>query len=256
MIESVKQIFLPTESDKQYSRIQMPELVQLFVFLAFFALTICTIVIVWNAIEHAPKVSVVIDSDNLNSAQLKQLNKAIDKQPSGSFFSTDLQGLKDNITALSWVDRVSITRDWHKGIRVQALARQPIARFGSEHLLDAQGKVYAPADDDVLTAYDLVSLQGEEKQAEVIMNQMQQVNEWFAPLGLFVEDMILTPRMTWLIKFNSDLRVLVDGENTSQKLLNLSNILQDQLADKKDDIDSIDLRYKNGFAISWKTPEG
>lgn len=255
MIRSVKQVLFPTESDKKDSRLQAPKLIQSLIVLVFFVLAICSCVIAWQTVQHAPKVNVVVESKNLSVAQLNQLNQAIALQSSASFFSTDLYLIKDEITALSWVEGVSVTRDWHKGIRIEVLPRQPIARFGSERLLDAQGQVYVPVNEEVLTNYSLVTLQGDEKQAKVIMNQMQQVNEWFAPLGLSVEDMILTPRMTWLIKFDSGLRVLVDGENTAQKLLTLSKSLQSQLLDKKDKIDAVDLRYKNGFAISWKFPK-
>ena len=43
------------------------------------------------------------------------------------------------------------------------------------------------------------NLQGDIEQAPVIMQQMQQINDWYAPLEMQVEDIILTPRMTWLV---------------------------------------------------------
>ncbi|MER2162857.1 MAG: cell division protein FtsQ, partial [Psychrobacter alimentarius] len=39
--------------------------------------------------------------------------------------------------------------------------------------------------------------------------------------------------------------------NTAQKLLNLSQLLGNQLKNRRDDIQSVDLRYKNGFTIAW-----
>ena len=57
--------------------------------------------------------------------------------------------------------------------------------------------------------------------------------------------------MTWLIRFDNGLRVIVDNENTAQKLLNLSQLLGNQLKNRRDDIQSVDLRYKNGFTIAW-----
>ena len=57
--------------------------------------------------------------------------------------------------------------------------------------------------------------------------------------------------MTWLIRFDNGLRVIVDNEGTAQKLLNLSQLLGNQLSARRDNIQSIDLRYKNGFTIAW-----
>ena len=57
--------------------------------------------------------------------------------------------------------------------------------------------------------------------------------------------------MTWLIRFDNGLRVIVDNENTAQKLLNLSQLLGNQLSGRRDEMQSVDLRYKNGFTIAW-----
>lgn len=151
-----------------------------------------------------------------------------------------------------WISQVDIERKWGEGIVITALPREAIARFGSEHLIDSQGKVYKPVTESELLQPGLIMLQGDADQSTLIMQQMQQVNQWFAPLEMQVEDLVLTPRMTWAIKFDNGMRIIVDNEHTSQKLMNLSQLLQNQLAGKKDNIASADLRYKNGFVIDWK----
>ena len=37
-------------------------------------------------------------------------------------------------------------RDWNNGVVVSVIARKPIANFGSDRLLDADGVVYEPAE--------------------------------------------------------------------------------------------------------------
>ncbi len=255
MIETLKQmLFARPVPDKKISPIKTSKLGKNLIVLFVFILLIATSVLMIKRVVHKfPAVNVGISSENLNEIQLQQITQAVKSQPEGNFFTVKLDGLHQEISSLSWVEQVDVTRNWDKGIRIKVLPRKPIARFGSEYLLDAQGQVYVPADGNLSVDTPLVTLQGSPEQAELIMSQMHQVNEWFAPLGLSVEDMILTPRMTWLIKFNSGLRLLVDGENTAQKLLNVSKVLQNQLAKKQKKIQSIDLRYKNGFAIAWKS---
>ncbi|MBS9779949.1 MAG: cell division protein FtsQ/DivIB [Moraxellaceae bacterium] len=255
MIETLKQmLFSRPVPDKKISPIKTPKLGKNTILLFVFVLLISvSILMVRGIINKFPVVNVSINSENLNEIQLKQITQAVESQPEGNFFTAELDGIHKEISSLSWVKQVDVIRSWDRGIRIKVLPRKPIARFGSEYLLDAQGQVYVPADGNLAVDIPLVTLQGSPEQAELIMSQMHQVNEWFAPLGLSVEDMILTPRMTWLIKFNSGLRLLVDGENTTQKLLNVSKVLQNQLANKQKKIQSIDLRYKNGFAIAWKS---
>lgn len=205
-----------------------------------------------KALHDAPPVAIKVDTQNLSSAQFQALQQTMSQQPESGFFTTDLQSLRDIALGLAWVDEVSVTRDWQQGIVVTALPRQPVANFGTERLVDAKGIVFVPADSQELLRSQFVTLQGEIAQAPVIMQQMQQINNWYAPLGMRVEDIILTPRMTWLVRFDDGLRIIVDNENTAQKLLNLSQLLNSQLSGRRDEIQSVDLRYKNGFAIAWK----
>lgn len=208
--------------------------------------------VVSNRIYNSQPAKVVVNVKNLDAAQYETLNKVMGKKEAGSFFTAELPELKDSAMQQDWISQVDIERKWGEGIVITALPREAIARFGSEHLIDSQGKVYKPVSESELLQPGLIMLQGDADQSTLIMQQMQQVNQWFAPLEIQVEDLVLTPRMTWAIKFNNGMRIIVDNEHTSQKLMNLSQLLQNQLADKKENIAAADLRYKNGFVIDWK----
>ena len=208
--------------------------------------------VVSNRIYNSQPAKVVVNTKNLDAAQYETLNKVMEKKEAGSFFTAILPELKDSAMQQDWISQVDIERKWGEGIVITALPREAIARFGSEHLIDSQGKVYKPVSESELSQPGLIMLQGDADQSTLIMQQMQQVNQWFAPLDMQVEDLVLTPRMTWAIKFNNGMRIIVDNEHTSQKLMNLSQLLQNQLADKKENIAAADLRYKNGFVIDWK----
>lgn len=208
--------------------------------------------VVSNRIYNSQPAKVVVNTKNLDAAQYQTLNKVMEKKEAGSFFTAILPELKDSAMQQDWISQVDIERKWGEGIVITALPREAIARFGSEHLIDSQGKVYKPVSESELSQPGLIMLQGDADQSTLIMQQMQQVNQWFAPLEMQVEDLVLTPRMTWAIKFNNGMRIIVDNEHTSQKLMNLSQLLQNQLANKKENIAAADLRYKNGFVIDWK----
>lgn len=204
-----------------------------------------------KALRDAPPAAIEVSTDQLTAEQYRSLQQTMSQQTVNSFFTTDLQALRDIAIGLAWVDQVSVTRDWQQGIVIKVLPKQAVANFGTERLVDAKGVVFVPADIQELRQTQLATLQGDITQAPVIMQQMQQINEWYEPLDIQVEDIILTPRMTWLIRFNNGLRVIVDNENTAQKLLSLSQLLGTQLSTRRDDMQSIDLRYKNGFTIAW-----
>ena len=204
-----------------------------------------------KALRDAPPAVIQVSAQGLSAVQYEKLDQAMSQQPIDSFFATDLQALRDVALGLDWIDQASITRDWQRGIVVTALPKQAVANFGTERLVDAKGAVFVPADSQELAQSQFATLQGEISQAPVIMQQLQQINDWYTPLDMHVEDIILTPRMTWLIRFNNGLRVIVDNENTAQKLLSLSHLLDNQLSARVANMQSIDLRYKNGFSVAW-----
>ncbi|VEG12116.1 cell division protein FtsQ/DivIB [Moraxella cuniculi] len=204
------------------------------------------------AIKNSESKPIVIESKQLSVAQLQALQKVV--QPIGSvqFFASDLSQIHQAISQLSWVQDASVYRDWNRGVVVSVIPRKAVANFGSDRLLDASGVVYQPADDAQLMDARLVNLHGRADESTQIMQKLKRVNAWFLPLGIYVQDLILTPRQTWIIRFNNGMRVMVDHEDTEQKLYNLAMQLQSTLADDLPKIDSVDLRYKNGFAIAWR----
>ncbi len=231
----------------------MPQFATRLVYVLIIAMIAFCLGIGYKLYQQAPKMNIYVYPAGLSQSQYHILNtKMQTKQPNiGSFFKADLQAIRDDVTNFTWVDEVSVNRDWRRGIVIKAIPRQAVARFGSERLVDAEGKVFVPANEASLTSKPYTTLQGESDQAATIMLQLQYVNTLFQPLNMQVEDMILTSRQTWLIKFNTGMRVVVDGENTAQKIMNVSNVLQNQLVDKVSDIKVIDARYKNGFSITW-----
>lgn len=231
---------------------QVPTWVKYLFMVSVLGLLVLILAMGGRALRAAPPVAIYVNSQGLTAPQYRSLQQVMNQQKVSSFFTSDLQALRDISIGLAWVDQVSVSRDWQRGIVVTALPKQAVANFGTERLVDAKGVVFVPADNNDLTQAHFATLQGEITQAPVIMQQMQQINDWYAPLGIQVEDIILSPRMTWLIRFDNGLRVIVDNENTAQKLLNLSQLLGHQLSTRRDEIQSVDLRYKNGFTIVWK----
>ena len=203
-------------------------------------------------VYQSQPAQIIVDREGLSSAEYQALSEAVSDQQVTSFFTAPLPQLQNKVMQQDWISQANIERQWERGIVVTVLPRQAIARFGSDYLIDVEGTVFKPVNDAKLDVSHLIMLQGDNTQSHLIMQQMHQVNQWFAPLDLTVEDLILTPRMTWVIRFNNGLRIIVDNELTSQKLMNASQLLQNQLDDKRSEIASLDLRYKNGLVIAWK----
>lgn len=244
-----------SEVDRPKQKLLLPNWVK-YLFTALVVLLLLMILAMGaKALRDAPPATILVSNQGLTATEYQTLQQTMSQQTVSSFFTNDLQSLRDIAMRLAWVDQVSVTRDWQRGIVITALPKQAVANFGTERLVDAKGEVFVPAESSDLRQPQFATLQGSIDQASVIMQQMQQINDWYAPLDMQVEDIILTPRMTWLVRFDNGLRVIVDNENTAQKLLSLSQLLAAQLNNRLSEMQSIDLRYKNGFTIAWNIKE-
>lgn len=217
-------------------------------------LCVFVVVLVVHAFaEKKSASSIFVEPNNLSSHELNHLHKTVQALGVQQFYRADLRAISDAVLKVSWVDKVSVYRDWHKGIVVVATPKKAVANFGSEHMLDVSGVPFVPANKAHLGDASLTQLYGRDSDTRMLMNKAYKLNLWFAPMGLTVQDMIVTPRKTWLIRFNTGLRVTVDYERVDEKLYTLSQLLADgRLPVELDKISAIDLRYKDGFSITKK----
>lgn len=224
----------------------LPKLLMLGVVLLLLILAALAI----NVFNKLPNAAISLQHKGLNTQQTLQLQQLLGEKADTNLLKADLQSYLAKLETVDWVGQADVRRDWQQGIVVNVVPRQAVAKFGSERLVDANGMVFKPADSNDLNNASLMQLQGDSQNAVVMMQQIKQVSDWFMPLGMKIEEVIVTPRMAWLFRFDNGLRVLVDNDNTSEKLYRLSIMLQNQLKPQLETLQTVDLRYKNGMAIT------
>ena len=232
---------LPTRFHQLLPKLLMLGVVLLLLILAALAI---------NVFNKLPNAAISLQHKGLNTQQTLQLQQLLGEKADTNLLKADLQSYLAKLETVDWVGQADVRRDWQQGIVVNVVPRQAVAKFGSERLVDANGTVFKPADSNDLNNPSLMQLQGDSQNAVVMMQQIKQVSDWFMPLGMKIEEVIVTPRMAWLFRFDNGLRVLVDNDNTSEKLYRLSIMLQNQLKPQLETLQTVDLRYKNGMAIT------
>lgn len=229
----------------------------------------CGVLVLVAALFYAiaqPKSLVLMQGD-LDAWQLGELSMVLAPFERMPVYSADLDAIQAAAERLDWVDSVRVQKDWQQGVLVQVLPRKALARFGSVHFVDANGAVFA--DKVLLNALvntqlnaaapqngsDWVNLHGSASDAKKMLNAVYRLNQWFAPTGLRVSSLSLTPRQTWVVKFNSGL-ILTASDNFDQKAFALAKIFaQGQTPDKVPiaKLATVDLRYRNGFSYTQKS---
>ncbi|SPL68920.1 cell division protein FtsQ/DivIB [Acinetobacter stercoris] len=205
---------------------------------------------VYRVMTDARVVTLEVVGTNTNQEK-QQLTQYLAPVIKNNYFTSDLEEIRDRALEVSWVDRVVVSRAWPNGIRVRAMPHHAIARWGTGRLLSDSGDVYSEA--TMRLRPDLPLLHGPLSQSKVMMRRYNEINQLFHPVNLRLKELYLTERMTWFMQFDSGLRVIVDQDQTMSKLQRLSHLAQTDLKPVWDKVAAIDLRYRNGLSIQWKS---
>ena len=85
-----------------------------------------------------------------------------------------------------------------------------------------------------------------------VMEQYRAMNTILRSLGMTIVELELTERMSWFLRLDNGIRLVIDQVDTIEKLQRFAYLYERQLKPDAGNIASIDLRYRNGVAVGWK----
>ncbi len=185
------------------------------------------------------------------------LHAALAGPASGGFFNVDVRAVKQAAEALPWVDRASVRRVWPDTLRVHVVEQQPLARWrdGSSDtaLVNPRGELFSPAPTTVaeLTALPLF-FAPEASAAPQLVARYARLRDNLAALGLGLRELGFDRRRAWRLTLDNGVQLLLGRVADDAVLRRFTLAWPQALAAHAAQIERIDLRYTNGFAVRWK----
>jgi cell division protein FtsQ len=167
------------------------------------------------------------------------------------FYHADMAALHAAISGLPLVQQVDIKRVWPDAVYVKIVEHKPIVRWGADSLLNNQGELLKP--DHIEEFQRLPLLTGPEGQEKKLLEVMKNVYEVLRDKSLHLAEFHVNQRRAWQVKLSSGLEMQLgakDPMQNMQRFLKTMDLLgEDQIALMA----SVDTRYPNGYAVTWKT---
>lgn len=173
----------------------------------------------------------------------------------GNFFTVDLEGLERAVTALPWVARVQIRREWPLALRVRVEEQVAVARWGVDGLLNAQGQVFEPPHLDPDLVRRLPVLYGPLGQSGRVLRAWRSLSRAMRPMGLEPVALYLDERRSWRTWLKDRTEVVLGRGSFDRRLQRLLWAWPRALAAQQGRIERLDLRYTNGLAVRWRPAE-
>jgi cell division protein FtsQ len=165
------------------------------------------------------------------------------------FFSLDSHHLQQTLKAKSWTDSVSVRRIWPDKLRVTITEKKPVARWDDEHLLSDSARVFAAHSADF--GY-LPLVHADNHRPDWVFQQFQKLQAQFNRVDERVVALQVDSRGALDVKLINGLQIKLGRDDIDHKIDRLVNIYQQQILPRREQIERIDLRYSNGFAVAWK----
>ncbi|HZF97987.1 MAG TPA: cell division protein FtsQ/DivIB, partial [Pseudoxanthomonas sp.] len=98
----------------------------------------------------------------------------------------------------------------------------------------------------------LPRLGGPDSQVQDVVTLYNEARLLFAPLGLRVEGLAMDRRGSWSLILDSGAHIVVGRADARPRLARFARLLPQLLASNPQPLQRADLRYTNGFALTWK----
>jgi len=171
------------------------------------------------------------------------------------FFDADVQAIHAAVSTLPWVESVTVKRVWPDAIDIKVHERKPFVRWGEKSLISDQGVVFTPK--NIEPFEDLLVLTGPDQQHGKVLEIMKGVRTVLADQSLELVEFNINNRWAWKLKLANGLEILLGRNEQLKKLQRFLKTLTVLQQEQIDAMEVVDLRYPNGYAVSWKagTPE-
>lgn len=186
----------------------------------------------------------------LEQVKPQQLREVVGKHVSAGFLRVDVEQIRAELEAMPWIQRVSVRRGWPDRLVVRVQEQQPMARWAAGGLVNAEGELFRAEQDAAWSGLPL--LRGPKNTEQVMAKALLQMQEMLTPLGLQVSHLTMNERRSWDLGLENGLRLGLGKTDAKLRLLRFVRVFAETLKPQLDAIDSVDLRYTNGFAVRWR----
>ncbi|MDO9162731.1 MAG: cell division protein FtsQ/DivIB [Methylococcaceae bacterium] len=166
------------------------------------------------------------------------------------FFDADMQAIQQAVGNLTWVESVTVKRVWPDAIDIKVREKKPYVRWRKNSLVDTKGQIIEPKSIEPFSS--LLLVYGPDQQQVKVLEIMKGVKTALADKALELAEFSVNDRWAWKIKLTTGMEILLGRQEQLKNLQRFLKTLDALGQERVDAIAVVDLRYPNGYAVSWK----
>lgn len=205
----------------------------------------------WIAVERWPitRLQVVGSFDHVSAERVRA---AVQPVIGRGFFALDLRRAHAAVAAVPWVRYVQVRKRWPDALEVIVYEHVAVAHWGDDRWLSREGAVFSAAAEPALAS--LPYLGGPDGRRDEVVALYREAQSLFATQARSVRELRLSTRGSWMLRLDDDTRVMVGRDDPAARLARFVRVLPQVLGGSDQRLARVDLRYPNGFAVTWAAP--
>ena len=195
-------------------------------------------------------LSKIMVGGNFNHLEEQELAELVNMEIDGGFLSMNLNQLRQELQSHPWIHQVSVRREWPSTLKVEVIEEVPIARWGKKGFLNRLGDQLSLPENSNLNS--LPVLEADFGSSQDMIAQYLLLAELLAPTDLRLTELQRDAVGAWQIETASGVRIVLGRDQIIEKIRRLIVVWGSGLDVQLNNIATIDLRYPNGLAVSWR----
>jgi cell division protein FtsQ len=182
-----------------------------------------------------------------------QVEKAVAPFTQSGFMSADLDSIQRAVESVPWVDHARVQRRWPNSLHVTVIEETAAARWDQSGLLNTRGQLFVR--DAAHVPAELPRLSGPDGTEGQVAQRYMAAQGRMLEAGMRIAALRLDARGAWEMDLDSGVTVRLGRRAVDERLDRFIRTASQVISHRLNDINYVDMRYSNGFAIGWRNAQ-